>query len=215
MHPALERLVSLFLTLHPDNPQPRLIKQAADALRKGGVIAYPTDSSYALGCHLSDKAAMERLRAIRQIDDRHFLTLVCRDLSEVSRYAKVDNVQYRLMKHGTPGPFTFILEATKEAPRRLWTRRNTIGLRVPANAIAHALLTELDEPLLSATLHLPGDEYPMTDPWDMDERLCHAVDAILDGGPGGLEPSTVVDLSGKAPEILRRGLGDPALLGLA
>lgn len=210
----MERLVSLFLAIHPEDPQPRLIKQAVEAVRKGGVIAYPTDSCFALGCQLNDKAAMERLRAIRQIDDRHFLTLACRDLSEVAHYARVDNVQYRLMKHGTPGPFTFILEATREAPRRLWTRRNTIGLRVPANPIAHALLAELGEPLLSATLHLPGDEYPLSDPWEIDERLCHSVDVIIDGGHCGLEPSTVVDLSGKAPEIIRRGLGDPALLGL-
>jgi tRNA threonylcarbamoyl adenosine modification protein (Sua5/YciO/YrdC/YwlC family) len=210
----MEPVVSLFLSIHPDNPQPRLIKQAVEMVRKGGVIAYPTDSCYALGCHLDDKKAMERLRTIRQIDDRHFLTLMCRDLSEVSRYARVDNVQYRLMKHGTPGPFTFILEATKEAPRRLWTRRNTIGLRVPSNPIAHALLTELDEPLLSATLHLPGDEYPLSDPWEMDERLCHAVDVIIEGGHGGLTPSTVVDLSTGVPEVVRRGLGDPALLGL-
>jgi len=210
----MEPVVSLFLSIHPDNPQPRTIKQAVEMVRKGGVIAYPTDSCYALGCHLDDKKAVERLRTIRQIDDRHFLTLMCRDLSEVSRYAKVDNVQYRLMKHGTPGPFTFILEATKEAPRRLWTRRNTIGLRVPSNPIAHALLTELDEPLLSATLHLPGDEYPLSDPWEMDERLCHAVDVIIEGGHGGLTPSTVVDLSSGSPEVVRRGLGDPALLGL-
>jgi tRNA threonylcarbamoyl adenosine modification protein (Sua5/YciO/YrdC/YwlC family) len=207
-------MVSLFLAIHPDNPQPRLIKQAVDLVRAGGVVAYPSDSCYALGCQLNDKRAVERLREIRQIDDRHFLTLVCRDLSEVARYAKVDNVQYRLMKHGTPGPFTFILEATREAPRRLWTRRNTIGLRVPSNPIAHALLTELDEPLLSATLHLPGDEYPLSDPLEVDERLCHAVDVIIDGGHCGLTPSTVVDLSGKSPEIARRGLGDPALLGL-
>jgi tRNA threonylcarbamoyl adenosine modification protein (Sua5/YciO/YrdC/YwlC family) len=210
----MEPVVSLFLSIHPDNPQPRMIKQAVEMVRKGGVIAYPTDSCYALGCQLDDKKAMERLRTIRQIDDRHFLTLVCRDLSEVARYAKVDNVQYRLMKHGTPGPFTFILEATKEAPRRLWTRRNTIGLRVPSNPIAHALLTELDEPLLSATLHLPGDEYPLSDPWEMDERLCHEVDVIIEGGHGGLTPSTVVDLSTGSPEVVRRGLGDPALLGL-
>ncbi|MEW5786646.1 MAG: L-threonylcarbamoyladenylate synthase [Pseudomonadota bacterium] len=206
--------MSLFLSIHPDDPQPRLIRQAVEMVRKGGVIAYPTDSCYALGCQLNDKAAMERLRAIRQIDDRHFLTLACRDLSEVAHYARVDNVQYRLMKHGTPGPFTFILEATREAPRRLWTRRNTIGLRVPGNPIAHALLGELDEPLLSATLHLPGDEYPLSDPWEIDERLCHSVDVIIEGGHCGLEPSTVVDLSGKAPELIRRGLGDPALLGL-
>ena len=207
-------MVSLFLSMHPHNPQGRLIRQAVDMVRKGGVIAYPTDSCYALGCKLEDKQAMERLRAVRQIDDRHFLTLMCRDLSEVSRYAKVDNIQYRLMKHGTPGPFTFILEATREAPRRLWTRRNTIGLRVPSNPIAHALLTELDEPLLSATLHLPSDEYPLSDPWEMDERLCHVVDVIVEGGHGGLTPSTVVDLSGGTPQVIRHGLGDLALLGL-
>ncbi len=210
----MERLVSLFLSIHPENPQPRLIKQAAEILRKGGVIAYPTDSGYALGCQLEDKKAVERLRDIRQIDDRHFLTLACRDLSEVARYARVDNVQYRMLKHGTPGPFTFILEATKETPRRTWTRRNTIGLRVPGNAIAHALLEELGEPLLSATLHLPGDEYPLSDPWEIDARLCHALDVIIDGGPVGLTPSTVVDLSGKTPEVIRRGLVDLALLGL-
>jgi len=206
--------VSLFLGIHADNPQARLIRQAVEVVRRGGVIAYPSDSCYALGCHLGDKKAVERLREIRQIDDRHFLTLVCRDLSEVARYARVDNVQYRLMKHATPGPFTFILEATKEAPRRLWTRRNTIGLRVPSNPIAQALLTELNEPLLSATLHLPGDEYPLSDPCEVDERLCHVVDVIIDGGHCGLTPSTVVDLSDKAPSIIRRGLGDPALLGL-
>lgn len=206
--------MSLFLSIHAENPQARLIRQAVEVVRKGGVIAYPSDSCYALGCQINDKHAMERLREIRQIDDRHFLTLVCRDLSEVARYARVDNVQYRLMKHGTPGPFTFILEATKEAPRRLWTRRNTIGLRVPSNPIAHALLTELDEPLLSATLQLPGDEYPLSDPLEVDERLCHAVDVIIDGGHCGLTPSTVVDLTDKVPSIIRRGLGDPALLGL-
>lgn len=206
--------MSLFLRIHPENPQARLIRQAIEAVRKGGVIAYPTDSCYALGCRLDDKQAMQRLREIRQIDDRHFLTLVCRDLSEVARYARVDNVQYRLLKHATPGPFTFILEATREAPRRLWTRRNTIGLRVPGNAIAHALLGELGEPLLSATLHLPGDDYPLSDPLEVDERLCHAVDVIIDGGHCGLTPSTVVDLSEPVPRIVRRGLGDPALLGL-
>ncbi len=206
--------MSLFLSIHAENPQARLIRQAVEVVRKGGVIAYPSDSCYALGCQINDKHAMERLREIRQIDDRHFLTLVCRDLSEVARFARVDNVQYRLMKHGTPGPFTFILEATKEAPRRLWTRRNTIGLRVPSNPIAHALLTELDEPLLSATLQLPGDEYPLSDPLEVDERLCHAVDVIIDGGHCGLTPSTVVDLTDKVPSIIRRGLGDPALLGL-
>jgi tRNA threonylcarbamoyl adenosine modification protein (Sua5/YciO/YrdC/YwlC family) len=206
--------MSQYFEVHPDNPQPRLLKQAAQILEGGGVCAVPTDSSYALVCHLDDKAAADALRRLREVDDKHHLTLLCRDLSELASYARVDNRQYRLLKHGTPGPFTFILEATKEAPRRLWTRRNTIGLRVPSNPIAHALLTELGEPLLSATLHLPGDEYPLSDPWEVDERLCHAVDVIIDGGHCGLTPSTVVDLSGKTPEIVRRGLGDPMLLGL-
>ncbi|HEX8978726.1 MAG TPA: L-threonylcarbamoyladenylate synthase [Parasulfuritortus sp.] len=206
--------MALRLYVHPDNPQQRLMQQAVRILRSGGVMAYPTDSSYALGCMIGDKAGMERIRAIRGVDDKHLFTLVCRDLSEIAKYAKVDNRQYRYLKSATPGPFTFILEATKEVPRRLQhPKRSTIGLRVPANAVVAALLEELDEPILSMTLALPGDEYPLNDPEDIQDRLENRVDLIIDAGHCSLEPSTVVDMSGDVPELLRRGGGDPKILG--
>jgi tRNA threonylcarbamoyl adenosine modification protein (Sua5/YciO/YrdC/YwlC family) len=206
--------MALRLYVHPDNPQQRLMQQAVRILRSGGVMAYPTDSSYALGCMIGDKAGMERIRAIRGVDDKHLFTLVCRDLSEIAKYAKVDNRQYRYLKSATPGPFTFILEATKEVPRRLQhPKRSTIGLRVPANAVVAALLEELDEPILSMTLALPGDEFPLNDPDDIQDRLENQVDLIIDAGHCSLEPSTVVDMSGDVPELLRRGGGDPKILG--
>lgn len=202
------------LYVHPDNPQPRLMKEAARILRDGGVMAYPTDSSYAFGCMIGDKSGMERIRQIRGVDDKHHFTLVCRDLSEIAKYARVDNRQYRLLKAATPGPFTFILEATREVPRRLQhPKRSTIGLRVPDNAVVAALLAELDEPILSMTLALPGDEYPLNDPQDIRDRLDRQVDLIIDAGYCQLEPTTVVDMSGDVPELVRRGCGEPKLLG--
>ncbi|MBL8250932.1 MAG: threonylcarbamoyl-AMP synthase [Candidatus Competibacter sp.] len=201
--------MSRLLQIHPLNPQPRLIGQAVECLASGGVIVYPTDSSYALGCRLGDKAAAERIRHIRQTDRRHNFTLVCRDLSEIATYAKVDNRRYRLLKAATPGPFTFILQATHEVPRRLQhPRRKTIGIRVPDNAIARALLAELGEPIMSCTLSLPGDEWPLADPEEIQDRLSKEVDLIIDGGPGQHEPTTVLDLTGDAPELVREGLGD-------
>lgn len=204
-----------YFSVHPDNPQPRLIRETVRILRAGGIMAYPTDSSYALGCMIGNKEGMERIRAIRQVDDRHLFTLVCRDLSEIAHYARVDNRQYRLLKAATPGGFTFILEATREVPRRLLhPKRNTIGLRVPDHAVVSALLTELDEPILSMTLSLPEDDAPLNDPVEIRERLEKRVDVILDAGACGLMPSTVIDLTGEAPEVVRRGRGDPRLLGL-
>ncbi len=201
--------MSRFLQIHPVNPQPRLIAQAVERLREGDVIVYPTDSSYALGCQLGDKAAAERIRHIRQTDRHHNFTLVCRDLSEIATYAKVDNQRYRMLKAATPGPFTFILQATHEVPRRLQhPRRKTIGIRVPDNAIACALLAELGEPMMSCTLILPGDDWPLSDAEEIRERLEPAVDLIIDGGSGQHEPTTVIDLTGDAPQLLRQGLGD-------
>ncbi len=201
-------------TVHPDNPQPRLIHQAAEILRKGGVIVYPTDSCCALGCRLGDKAAMERIREIRQVDERHHLTLVCRDLAEIGQYALIDNVQFRLLKATTPGSYTFILQATREVPKRLLhPSRRTIGLRVPDHKVTHALLDELGEPLLSSTLILPGDDVPLNDPEEIRERLGRRIDAIIDGGPCGIVPSTVVDLTGDAPVITRMGKGSGAPFG--
>lgn len=200
-----------YFQIHPQSPQGRLIGRAVAIVRAGGVIVYPTDSCYALGCYLGDKAAMERIRRIRRLDDHHNFTLVCRDLSELASYAKVDNTAYRLLKAHTPGPYTFILKATREVPRRLQNpRRKTIGLRVPDHPIARVLLEALGEPLMSSTLILPGDEMPMTDPEEMLERLHGQVELIIDGGFCGLQPSTVVDLSNDAPRVLRRGLGDPS-----
>lgn len=202
-------------TIHPDNPQSRLIRQAAEIVRQGGVIVYPTDSCYALGCHLGDKDAMVRIRAIRQVDERHHFTLVCRDLAEISKYAKVDNWVYRLLKANTPGSYTFILQATKEVPRRLQhPKRATIGLRVPQHPVAHALLEELGEPLLSSTLSLPGDELPLNDAEEIRERLERQVDLILDCGPCGVEPTTVIDMTAEAPVLIRHGKGELAPFGL-
>lgn len=204
-----------YFSVHPDNPQPRLIRETVRILRAGGIMAYPTDSSYALGCMIGNKEGMERIRAIRQVDDRHHFTLVCRDLSEIARYASVDNRQYRMLKAATPGGFTFILEATREVPRRLLhPKRNTIGLRVPDHAVVSALLTELDEPILSMTLTLPDDEQPLNDPVEIRDRIEKRLDVILDAGPCSFEPSTVIDLTGEAPEVIRRGRGDPRRLGL-
>lgn len=201
-----------FFQIHPDNPQPRLIRRAVDMLLEGGIIVYPTDSSYALGCQLGEKSAMERIRRLRQLDDRHLFTLVCRDLSEITTYAKIDNQAFRLLKTLTPGAYTFILEATKQVPRRLLhPRRKAIGLRVPDNTICRALLGELDQPILSTTLMLPGDERPLTDPYEMRERLDKQVELIIDGGFCGLEPTTVIDMTADPPALLRRGKGDASL----
>lgn len=207
--------MSQYFIIHSINPQPRLIRQAAEIVRAGGVIVYPTDSCYALGCHIGDKAAMERMRVIRQVDARHHFSLVCRDLSEISTYAKVDNRQYRMLKAATPGCYAFILEATREVPRRLLhPSRRTIGLRVPDHPVVRALLAELNEPLLSSTLALPGDEVPLNDPQEIRERLDHQVDLILDAGSCGVEPTTVVNLTGPEPVITRVGKGDTALFGV-
>lgn len=207
--------MSQFFQIHPDNPQLRLIKQAAQIVHGGGIVALPTDSCYALVCHLDDKSAVERLRRIRGIDDKHHLTLLCRDLSEIAQYARVDNQQYRMLKAATPGPYTFILEATKEVPRRLsHPSRKTIGLRVPENAIACALLEELGQPLLGSTLTLPGDAHPLSNPDEVRERLERQVDLVIDGGACSLEPTTVIDLTGDEPVLVRQGRGDANLFGL-
>jgi tRNA threonylcarbamoyl adenosine modification protein (Sua5/YciO/YrdC/YwlC family) len=207
--------MSQYFAPHSENPQPRLIKQAAQIVRDGGVVALPTDSCYAIACHLDDKDAVTRLRRIRGIDDKHHLALLCRDLSEIAQYAQVDNVQYRLLKATTPGPYVFILPATKEVPKRVsHPSRKTIGLRVPANAIAQALLEELDGPLLSSTLILPGETVPMNDGVEIRNRLERVLDVVLDGGACGIEPSTVIDLTGAAPQLIRAGVGDLAPFGL-
>jgi tRNA threonylcarbamoyl adenosine modification protein (Sua5/YciO/YrdC/YwlC family) len=203
--------VSQFYQIHPDNPQVRLIRSAADIIRGGGVVVYPTDSAYALGCQIGDKNALDRIRHIRKLDDRHNFTLVCSDLSEIATYAKVDNTVYRLLRHCTPGPYTFILKATSEVPRRLMhPKRKTVGLRVPDNRIAAALLADLGEPLMSVTLIMPGEEYPMIDPYDIRDTLQHEVDLVIDGGYCGMEPTTVVDLADGTPVVLRVGKGDIA-----
>jgi len=200
---------SIYLEIHPKNPQPRLIQQAARIIRDGGVVVYPTDSCYALGCHIGDKDALDRMARIRATDKHHQFTLVCRDLSEIATYAKVSNQHYRLLKAYTPGAYTFILQATRETPKRLQhERRRTIGIRVPDHPVPLALLAELNEPLLSTTLLLPEDDLPMTDAREIQERLKHLVDAVLDGGNCGFEPTTVVDLEGVAPVVVRRGRGD-------
>ncbi len=206
--------MSQFFQIHPDNPQGRLVAQAANVIRNGGVVVYPTDSAYAIGCHLDDKSAAERIRRIRQLQDKHNFTLMCRDLSDIALYAKVDNDQYRIIKRCTPGPFTFILNATKEVPRRLMhPKRKTIGLRVPQHNITQALLTELGEPMMSTTLWLPDHDRPLNEAWEIREALEHFVDLVIDGGACETKPSTVVSMINADLEILREGLGEPALLG--
>ncbi|MGG7605728.1 L-threonylcarbamoyladenylate synthase [Massilia sp. BKSP1R2A-1] len=201
--------------IHHENPQPRLLKQAAQIIGSGGIVAAPTDSAYALVCRLDDKAAVEKLRRIRGIDDKHHLTLLVRDLSEIAHFARVDNAQYRLLKAAMPGPYTVILEATREVPRRLsHPSRKTIGVRVPENAILLGLLEELGEPLIGTTLQLPGDDHMLSDPDEVIERLGKQIELVIDGGAGTLEPTTVVDLTGPTPELVREGRGDPAAFGL-
>ena len=201
-----------FFQIHPDTPQPRLIRRSVEILLEGGVIVYPTDSSYALGCQIGEKAAMERVRQIRRVDEKHNLTLLCRDLSEIATYARIDNQAFRLLKSLTPGPYTFIYEATKQVPRRLLhPKRKSIGIRVPDNAICRALLAELDQPILSTTLIPSGQELPLTDPYEMRELLDRQVDLVIDGGFCGLEPTTVVDMTESPPRVVRAGKGDPAI----
>lgn len=201
--------MSQFFQIHPDNPQKRLINQAVDIINKGGVVVYPTDCAYALGCHLGDKSALEKIKRIRQLDDKHNFTLVCRDLSEISTYAKVDNGAYRLLKAHTPGAYTFILKATSEVPRRLLhPKRRTIGIRIPENEIALALTESLGEPIMSTSLIMPGDEMPLMDPYDIREVLQHHVDLVIDGGYCGMEATSVINLVDEVPEVIRQGAGD-------
>lgn len=207
--------MSQFFTIHPDNPNPRLIRQAAAVLRDGGIVVYPTDSCYALGCHLDDKDAVTRIRQIRQLDEQHHLTLMCRDLSEISRYARVDNSKFRLLKANTPGSYTFILEATKEVPKRLQhPKRSTIGIRIPDHPVALALLEELGEPMSSSTLILPDEEWPLNDAERIRELLEKKVELVIDGGAAGVDFTTVIDLTGATPILLRRGKGDVAPFGI-
>lgn len=202
--------MSQFFQIHPDTPQPRLVRQAVDILCNGGVIAYPTDSAYALGCHIGDKKAMERIRQIRKLDEKHNFTLICRDLSELATYALVDNTQYRMLKKHTPGPYTFLLKGSREVPRRLMhAKRKTIGIRVPECAIVDALLAELGSPIMSSTLILPGEDLPMTDPYDIRTTLEYHVDLVIDGGFRGTEATTVISLLQDVPQVLRVGKGDP------
>lgn len=200
-----------FFSIHPENPQLRLLDRTTEILKEGGVIVYPTDSAYALGCHLGDKDALERIRRIRNLDEKHNFTLMCRDLSELSTYARFDTPTFRLLKAHTPGPYTFLLTATKEVPRRVFhPKKKTIGLRVPEYRITQMLLERFGAPLLSTTLLLPGDDLPLQDPDEIRERLEKHVDLMLDGGFCGSEPTTIVDLTGEAPQVLRKGKGDPA-----
>ena len=201
--------MSQYFSIHPVNPQQRLIKQAVEVIKQGGLVVYPTDSCYAFGCHLGDKEALDRIRRIRQVDAKHNFTLVCRDLSELSQYAFVDNTMFRLLRNYTPGPYTFILRASKEVPRRMQVpKRKTIGLRIPDHPVALSLLGALGEPLMSSTMILPGDEIPMTDPEEMYQRLEHQVDLIIDGGNCGFEPTTVVNMVDSSYDILRQGKGE-------
>jgi len=207
--------VAQFFSIHTDTPNIRLIRQAVAIVRSGGIIVYPTDSCYALGCHIGDKDAMTRIRAIRQVDERHHFTLVCRNLAEIATYAKVDNSQYRLLKATTPGSYTFILQATREVPRRLQhPKRSTIGLRIPGHPVVQALLEELDEPLLSSTLLLPGDEFPLNDAEEIRERLEHQVELVMDAGSCGIDMTTVIDLTTDVPALVRPGRGDLEPFGI-
>ncbi len=200
--------MSQYFEVHPETPQPRLVRRAVEIIRAGGLVAYPSGTTYALGCGLGEKAAVERIRALRQLDERHHFTLACRDLSDIGSYTRMDNTAFRLLKAHTPGPYTFVLRATAEVPRRLQhSRRRTVGIRVPDHPVARAILTELGEPLTTSTLLLPDEDYPMTDPAEIRDRIGRQLDAVIDAGPGGLEPSTVVDLSGEAPQVLRHGAG--------
>ncbi len=201
------------IEVHPDNPQPRRVAEIVETIRDGGLIAYPTDSSYAFGCHIGDKRAMDRIRRIRRTDKHHNFTLVCSDLSEISTYARVDNWAYRMVKAMTPGAYTFILPATREVPKRLQhPKRRTIGLRVPDHTLVRAVLEALGEPIMSSTLLLPGDDLPLTDPHDIEERIGHDIDLIIDAGPTGIEPTSVIDLSQGSVEVLRVGRGDVSAL---
>jgi len=203
--------VSQFFQIHPENPQPRLIKQAVEIIRSGGVVIYPTDSSYAVACQMGDKGAIERVRRLRQLDEKHNFALICSDLSQLGLFAKIDTGTFRLLKAHVPGPYTFILNATREVPRLLLhPKRRTIGLRVPSNPIALALLAELGEPLMSVSLIMPGDTEALSDPYEMRQLLEHQVDLIIDGGFGSTESSTVINLADGEPEVIRVGCGDPA-----
>lgn len=200
-----------YFDVHPDNPQRRTIGQAADVVREGGLLVYPTDSCFALGCRLGDGSGLDRIRAIRRLGDRHHFTLVCRDFAQAGQFVRFDNAVFRAVKAATPGSYTFILPATGEVPRRmLHPKRRTVGVRIPDHAVTQALLTELGEPLMSSTLLLPGEEQPLTDGWEIKERLDHVVDAVLDSGDAGTEPTTVIDFSQRDPEIVRHGAGDPS-----
>ena len=198
-----------YFDVHPDNPQPRAIRQVVDIVRAGGLIAYPTDSCFALGCALGNKDGMDRIREIRHLDDRHHFTLMCRDFAQLGQFVQINNALFRILKASTPGPYTFILPATRDVPRRLMhPKKRTVGVRIPDHVVALALLTELAEPMLSSTLILPGAEEPMTHGWEIKEELDHALDAVIDSGDCGVEPTTVIDFSGPEPEILRKGAGD-------
>lgn len=206
--------MSQYFVVHPDNPQPRLIHQAVEILHRGGVIAYPTDSSYALGCALGSKDAQDKIREIRGVDASHHFTLVCRNLAEIALYAKIDNSQFRLLKANTPGSYTFILEATREVPRRLQhPKRSTLGLRVPDHAVTQALLEALGEPILSMTLQMPDEDAPLNIGWEIRERLEHQLDLVIDAGACDIQPTTVIDLCGSVPVLMRRGKGDPTPFG--
>ncbi len=206
---AYNSRVATIITVHPDDPQPRKLQEVVEIIRSGGLIAYPTDSSYAFGCHIGDKKAIDRIHRIRKTDKKHNFTLICADLADIGTYARVDNWVYRMLKSLTPGPYTFILPATREVPKRLQNpKRRTIGLRVPDHRLVQALLEALDEPIMSSTLLMPGDSVPLTDPHEIEDRIGHQVDAIIDAGPAGIEPTTVLDLSEGAVEILRVGRGD-------
>ena len=201
--------MSQYFSVHPSHPQQRLLSRAAEIIAEGGLVVYPTDTTYALGCHIGDKQALERIRRIRRLDDRHHFTLTCRDLSEISTYARVNDANYRILKQFTPGPFTFLLPATREVPKRLvHARRRTIGLRVPDHPVALGLLECLGEPMMTTTMLLPDDEFPLNDPEDVRDRIGNAVDVIIDGGASGLVPTTVVDLTGDVPQVIRQGLGE-------